>query len=332
MATTLNSAINAFVATHVDLSKDVVSQGRKSRDWLLGQLGSISENDQTFPRLYKDKHRGFGSFARNTKKQPLDDIDQLWCLSATDGMYYSDTGQEVIIVVDENDIIFKNYTRFDNKTHLSSTRIINLIVRSLSSIQQYKNASERDGEAATLRSTTHDWNFDIVPCFFTAKDINDRDYYLIPDGKGNWKKTDPRKDQEYTSRINQENDQKVLQVIRVIKYWNKRKTMPSMSSYLLENFVLNHFEYYPLKDTLEENIIEAIEYIAANIHSTVYDPKDIQGNLNNLTSEKRNAIFYRALSDLENLKLAKHCKYDDPKKAIDLWRKVFGQNFPEYKS
>ena len=76
-----------------------------------------------------------------------------------------------------------------------------------------------------------------------VKSIYTRDIrYLIPDGNGYWKKTDPRIDKERTTRINQNHDGNILQIIRILKYWNRRATMPTMSSYLLETMILNYYE------------------------------------------------------------------------------------------
>ncbi len=68
-----------------------------------------------------------------------------------------------------------------------------------------------------------------------------KNYYLIPDGKGHWKKTDPRVDRNRVSEINVKNDGNVLNVIRAVKYWQRRPTMPTMSSYLLETMILDYY-------------------------------------------------------------------------------------------
>ncbi|MFN2423862.1 MAG: hypothetical protein ABR572_08815, partial [Cryomorphaceae bacterium] len=48
--------------------------GRIAHFWLIGV--------DDFPNDYPDKHIKFGSFARNTKIRPLDDIDLMYCLGA----------------------------------------------------------------------------------------------------------------------------------------------------------------------------------------------------------------------------------------------------------
>ncbi len=330
MAKQLSSAINEFLRTHVDLNSNQVKQGRTSRDWLLVQLESIATKNATFPPRFSGQHRGFGSFHRNTKKQPLDDIDQMFCFSSHGDMYYSEVGSTVYITVGEDNLIYKQYVSSQDSTKLSSIRIVNLIVNSLNQIPQYSNSASRNSEAATLQATSYPWNFDIVPCFMTSEDASGNNYYLIPDGYGNWKKTDPRKDKKRSSTVNQNNDKKVLQIVRLMKYWNKRPTMATMGSYLLENMILDYYETNSVTSYIDWDIKAVLSYISNNIFSVVQDPKGIQGNLNALTFEQQVSIRQRANDDIARLQEAGNYEFEDPKRAINLWRIVFGNNFPTY--
>ncbi|MGL1103430.1 hypothetical protein ACSTLM_04475 [Vibrio parahaemolyticus] len=330
MAKQLSSAINEFLRAHVDLDSNQVKQGRTSRDWLLGQLESIAAKNATFPPRFGGQHRGFGSFHRNTKKQPLDDIDQMFCFSSYGDMYYSEFGSTVYITIDEDNLVYKRYASSQDSTKLSSIRIVNLIANSLSQIPQYSNSSSRNSEAATLQATSYPWNFDIVPCFMTSEDASGNSYYLIPDGYGNWKKTDPRKDKERSSTVNQKNDKKVLQIVRLMKYWNKRPTMATMGSYLLENMILDYYETNSATNYIDWDIKAVLSYISNNIFSVVQDPKGIQGNLNSLTFEQQVSIRKRANDDIARIQEAENYEFGDPKRAINLWRIVFGDNFPTY--
>lgn len=330
MATTLSSAINDFLKNYVDLDSAQVSQGRTSRDWLLGQLESIATKEPTFPPRFSDYHRGFGSFHRSTKKQPLDDIDQLFCLSAHGDMHYYEAENTIYIVIGENNEVYKQFVSFQDSTKLSSIRIVNLLVNSLNKISQYSNSASRNSEAATLQSTTYPWNFDIVPCFLTTPDIYENTYYLIPDGYGNWKKTDPRKDKDRSSRVNQKNNKKVLQIIRLLKYWNKRPTMATMGSYLLENMILDYYEVNSVTSYIDWDVREVLIYISKMIFSPVQDPKGIQGNLNTLSFDEKSSIYDRAIADIARLREASEYEFSDVKRSIDQWRIVFGSNFPTY--
>ncbi|WP_394244761.1 hypothetical protein [Vibrio astriarenae] len=330
MAKQLSSAINEFLGTHVDLDSNQVRQGRVSRDWLLNQLELIATKNAGYPPRFSNQHRGFGSFHRSTKKQPLDDIDQMFCFSSHGDMYYSEVGGTVYITIGEENEVYRPYVSSQDSTKLSSIRIVNLIVNSLNQIPQYSNSAARNSEAATLQATSYPWNFDIVPCFMTSEDAFGNNYYLIPDGNGNWKKTDPRKDKERSSRVNQNNGKKVLQIVRLMKYWNKRPTMATMGSYLLENMILDYYEANSATNYIDWDIKGVLTYISNNIFSEVQDPKGIQGDLNTLTFQQKLSIEQRAKDDVARLNEAGNYEFENPKRAIDLWRIVFGNNFPTY--
>ena len=174
---------------------------------------------------------------------------------------------------------------------LNSRNVIDKFIALLNQVPQYQLAEKhRDKQAATLKLKSYTWNFDIVPCFFTAPEYNGRTYYLIPDGKGNWQKTDPRIDRGRVTQVNQDNDKNILNLIRVIKYWNKRLTMPSMDSYLLENMVLDYYslnKYVKASSYIPLEIPKLLQYIQIHIFHPVNDPKSIQGNMNNLDLEDK---------------------------------------------
>ena len=241
MAKTVISAFNEFLKNTVNLDPDETKTARRSRDWLVDQIESFPNKDGSFPRLYSDKHIFYGSFARRTKIRELDDIDIMICLMAEGSKYY-EGGDGIIITVPDSaerlKILCDSGTNF-----LNSRKVINVFVSQLKTIPQYGSADiKRNMEAAILNLVSYVWSFDIVPCFFTTPDPLDRTYYVIPDGYGKWKKTDPRKDRDRVSNVNTNHSNNVLNIIRVLKYWNKRPTMPSMSSYLLETLIVYYYE------------------------------------------------------------------------------------------
>lgn len=181
-----------------------------------------------------------------------------------------------------------------------------------------------------MKLLTYTWNFDVVPCFITKENVFGKTYYLIPDGNGHWKKTDPRIDKERTTRINQLRSGKVLQVIRAMKYWNNRPTMASMGSYLLENMILDYYEYNDASSYVDFEVKKLFEYVRNNIFNSVSDPKGIQGNLNNLTYEEKMSIYTRASADYQRAQDAIANEVNNPSYAINQWRVIFGNNFPTY--
>ena len=330
---TVNQAFDEFLKKIVNLDSDETKKAKSSRNWLLSQIESFSDKDETFPKLYNQKRIFFGSFARKTKIRELDDIDIMIALSAEGSFYEEYYYDNIEIKVPDSAEHLKSLC-FDGTNTLNSRKVINKFLKSLEQVDQYEKADiKRNQEAATLKLKSYTWNYDLVPCFFTHKDIFDKDYYIIPDGQGNWKKTDPRIDRNRVTDINQSHEGNVLNVIRITKYWNKRPTMPTMSSYLLETMILNYYENNSntASKYVDLEIPKIFYYIGNNIFSLVNDPKGIQGNINNLSPEEKLKISIRAFKDyhkaIEATNLEQQGEY---KLSIAKWADIFGPQFPCY--
>lgn len=327
MATTVNGAFTEFNRDYVNLDSERTKTARKSRDWLIGQLNNLPTKIYDFPTLYTEKHIKFGSFARNTKIRPLDDIDLILTFKAAGATYTEYVyGKEYFINVPESATYLRPLC--DNGI-LNSRKLINKLVNGLSEIEHYKQADiHRRQEAATLSLTSYEWNFDIVPAFFTTDD-----FYLIPDGNGNWKATDPRVDQTNVSSVNQKHNGKILQIIRTLKYWQRRASMPTLSSYLFEVIILNYFDNKTeVSEWIDVNLINFWAHFENAIYQPVADPKGFQGNLNQLSFDEMCKVSEKAKSTKEKALEAYNAEIDEKNqsKAISKWREIFGSDFPQY--
>jgi len=332
MVRTVNEAFDVFLTDYVNLDPDETKKARKSRDWLLDQIHTFPNKDYSFPSLYSEKDVFMGSFARRTKKKELDDIDIMIALNG-EGSVYHEFNDRIEIYV--SDAAYRLKALCWEKTNiLNSRKVINKFISLLVQVPQYEKADIKlNMEAATLNLKSYPWTFDLVPCFFTQKDCYGKDYYLIPDGNGDWKKTDPRIDRQRVTDINQSHDGNVLNVIRLMKYWNKRPTMPSMSSYLIENLILNYYstKFVKASKYVDLEIPEVLHYIKNKIFYPVNDPKEIQGNINQLSHEKQDKISKRANIDYEKSLEARDLENKGLHKlSIKKWGEIFGYNFPIY--
>ncbi|MBN2896135.1 MAG: hypothetical protein JXK05_09635 [Campylobacterales bacterium] len=327
MATTVNGAFTEFNRDYVNLDSERTKTARKSRNWLIEQLCKLPTKILDFPFLYDEKHIKFGSFARNTKIRELDDIDLLLAFKASGATYteYS-YGKEYVIHVPED---AKYLWPMCDDGILNSRKLINKLVSGLSEIEHYKKADiHRRQEAATLSLTSYEWNFDIVPAFFTTAD-----FYLIPDGSGNWKATDPRVDQTNVSSVNQKHNGKILQIIRTLKYWQKRPTMPTMSSYLFEIMILNFYDSkYEVSEYIDFELRDFWSHLENAIYNPVMDPKGFQGDINTHGWYDRQKISEKAKESYDKAKQAISFETNDQdmRKAIAKWREIFGSDFPQY--
>lgn len=327
MAITVDTAFSEFNTNIVNLDSERTKKARSSRDWLVGQLNKLPLKLTDFPFLYEDKHIKFGSFARNTKIRPLDDIDLIITFNASGATYSKEYySNKYFLTVPES---AKNLYKLCDGNILNSRKMVNMIVQSLSQIEHYKKAdTHRRQEAATLSLTSYEWDFDIVPAFITTDD-----FYLIPDGNGNWKATDPRVDQSNVTRINQKYDGKILQIIRTLKYWQRRPTMPTIPSYLFEVIILNYFDAKnDVSNYVDCEVKDFLGYLINAIYGSVEDPKGYQGNINTLNSSDKIKISEKAKNDYEkaNLSINYEVNDKDMAKAIAKWREIFGNDFPIY--
>jgi len=333
MATTVNTAFSEFMRDYVNLDKDQTSVAKDSRGWLIGQIQAFpGKSELSFPNLYSDVDIYFGSFERKTKIRALDDIDIMIGLSAEGGHYNAYSARIEITVPDSADKL--KALCYDGTNALNSRKVVNKFVSCLSSVEHYKKAEiHRKQEAATLALVSYPWCYDIVPAFFTKPDLLGKTYYLIPDGNGYWKKTDPRIDRQRAVDINQKHSGRVYNAIRIMKYWNRRATMPSVPSYLLECMLLNYYDSKAstASEWVDMEARDLLYYIHSAVYYQVQDPKGIQGDLNQLSNDEKRKISARAYADYVKASEARQFETNkDHKSSIKKWREVFGDNFPDY--
>lgn len=202
MATTVNNAFVEFMKDTVNLDADKTKLARASRDNLIENIKGFSD-DADFFRVYEEKILRFGSFERRTKIRPIDDIDLMLCMSGEGKRTYTEAGNVIYINGCESD---SNSDLLTNGTGcLNSTKVINRFISKLSGLKDYKKAEmHKNHEAATLQLKSYTWN------------------------------SEPRIDNERTTGINQKHNRKLLELIRLVKYWNNRKVTLKSGSYLLE--------------------------------------------------------------------------------------------------
>lgn len=328
MATTVNDAFYEFLRDTVNLDSQDTSTARSSRDNLISNINGFS-GDSDFFNVYFDRNLKFGSFARHTKIRPIDDIDLMICFSATNDMERRTYNEgEGCIYIEGIGCDKRNDLLSTGTNHLNSTKVINRLISKLSDLNDYNKAEmHKNQEAATLQLKSYTWNYDIVPCFYT-----DTGLYLIPDGSGNWKKTDPRIDNDRTAKLNQKHKGKLLDVIRLMKYWNNRKITIRIPSYLLECMILSVYDASDEKEyyRIDLELRDLFNALSSSIYYPVPDPKGLQGDLNVFSVADRIKIS-TALSDAYNkAKEASSLGLFNQKAAINRWKEVLGNSFPDF--
>lgn len=335
MASTVNSAFSSFLTNSVNLAPQRVTAARNSRDAMFERINNL----KGFLPLAKSYHMQFGSFARGTKIRPIDDIDLIICLSGGGLQECTSSGwDDYKIKLSDTTSVFKQYCDvsypsyygygYNPTYYLNSNKIKNAFKSALWAEHDCSKAELHSrGEAVTLKFTSYEWNFDIVPAFCVS------DYYLIPNGTGGWKKTNPKLDRDRVKIINSKCGGYALNLVRIVKYWNRRQTMATMPSYLLEAMVMNYCEgASDFSQFVDMEFANFLKYLINNIFNCVSDPKGIQGNINTLSYSQKQSIYQRASSDYTkacNAIYAETQEKDHPK-SIRIWREIFGGEFPAY--
>jgi hypothetical protein len=213
----------------------------------------------------------------------------------------------------------------DEQGRVSSTKILNRIKTYLTHITHYQKAStNKRMQAVTFQLKSYPWVFDIVPAIPVYGYDDHVTHYLIPDGHGNWIRTNPKIDAKNMATANKEHQGKLLAIVRLLKYWNNRTHKPRLPSYYFETLVIQTFRYAaPIKSDAE-----ALEYFfrhaSTHLMGSCPDPKNLGGNLDSGISwenkEKVAKAFRTAAQQVRYAIMA----------AISWWRKIFGTKFPSY--
>ncbi|MFH0967082.1 MAG: nucleotidyltransferase, partial [Methanobacteriota archaeon] len=220
--TTLNQLLES-----IRPKQNEISQASTSHNYLRQLLNSISSNG-VIPPI--DTEFLTGSYIRGTKITPLDDVD-LFLVLSPDGLSHYPTG----FITRNSTTVYRNF--LDQNGYVSSIKILNALQSGLSTKYQTIN---RENQALNIFLTSYGIGIDIVPSFKL-----ENQNYLIPygHGKNHWLITNPQKDQEIVEQINNQTNKVFKDIIRIIKYWNKKKNYNRLSSYHIEAIGMNIFRY-----------------------------------------------------------------------------------------
>ena len=331
MPSTVAASFDVFRSEIVDLDPDDVKRARVSRDYLQGQIQTLESNDDSFPRLYNGEYHSFGSFARRTQVRPLNDVDMLILLHGHRG-YEIDCGNYTYgVEIINADVPISAFS--DENGYVNSTRVLNKFKSSLANISTYRSSEiKRNGVAVVLNLISYDWSFDIVPGFAVVDSQGNTVHYVIPNGNGNWTRTDPILDQTFVTEANQYHNGHLLPLIRLIKYWNAYSyAAPRITSYHLETMLINGLTNSVPMEGIRQNISSAFTTLSTQINIPCPDPKglgpDLDDGINSETRKKirtvaSNMAFYSFYAVVME-------DAGEHKEAIELWQKVF-PSFPDY--
>lgn len=331
MPYTANACFKRFRDDAVDLERSRVERARASRDFLAAQIKLLEDPTRGIPKL-DGAYVSFGSFARRTKIRPLDDIDMLQPLdpAGTSNATWEDAGGYQARLKVPADSPLRQFADVDG--YVNSTRVLNRIRASLQSVSQYKSAEiKKTGEAVVVNLTSYEWVFDLVPGIRITLG-GQAAGYIIPNGKGEWKRTNPKIDQDRVTEQNQRHGGMLVPVVRVLKFWNRRTHKPVLPSYYFEVLVLKAFESAPPITDIPAACQHFFRHVKTPLWLSCPDPKGLgpalDADITGDTKLKVDAALDLAAGLADSAMMMSRLGREE--EAIKEWRKVFGQEFPTY--
>ncbi|MEU4706765.1 hypothetical protein AB0G00_10045 [Nocardia salmonicida] len=278
---------------------DAIKEDTSIKDLITARKAYVvNALEKAFPytsTMQYNSTRIIGSLGRHTASRPFDDVDLLVHLHVDADLWS---------------------TKYQN----NSTDFLYRVRRELNDASSVKKIGAR-GQAVRLFYTSG-------PVVDVAAVVKyDTGGYGIPDGSGNWIKTDPIEHESYMNRKNSELGGNLKRFVVIVKQWNKAHSSRLMSFHL-EMLAARTFS------TLGTNRRTALKlFFDYNLYNlSVQDPAGYGGDISSyLTSGSRDAIngALRAARDRADLAISAENR-GDHKEAIRLWRIILGTSFPEY--
>lgn len=333
MAWTIYGAFSTFRTAVVDLSEEQNAAADLSSFSIISRLKELAENEPEFPRLKGEALR-FGSFARKTKCRPLDDIDLLIVLDGSqaeaEAIEHDRYGYELHAAAGP---LLPFTDSLNDK--VSSIKILDSVRDHLKDLRDLKADSvNRRLQAVRLQLDFRDWNFDLVPAVPIYRG-GVLDGYLIPNGNGDWWKTDPRLDHQQLEKAVERHGELILGLIRMVKYWNA-STSPRLGSYHLETLVVEATakEGHLLTSDLPELLETCFERLRKAVFKPCPDPKKMGPDLDLGVDWQRRTQFSKNAHTAEIYAwMARRAeRKGETELAFLWWQRLFGDTFPGYGS
>lgn len=243
---TVSGVFEKLLAGQVNIGPGIRSTASASQNSLRGFLIDESQRDPSFPRVLSSADSDFlgGSFARHTKTWPLDDIDVYLPLDGKD-LFYSQGGLRLpYTVVSDNRLLYNNPllgSRWMANSYVSSDRLLGEFAQVLRRHYPAETKIDTPGCSVAVRmshgssANSDGLGYDIVPCFLLRPDASSEfDFYLMPDGKNGWMRTNPRLDTYVADELQAFHNGLYRKIVKLVKYWNQTQLWNTFGSYYIE--------------------------------------------------------------------------------------------------
>lgn len=228
----------------------------------------------------------------------------------TNGSYERDTIIRPLKDIDLFAVLDLEKWKDENGNLPNPQSVLSKFKEYLNGLNDYKDKVRQDRPCVTIELSNKD--FDVLPSF------EQNGSYLIPayDLKS-WTYSDPKRLTDDLNKVNGQRSYRVKPTIKAVKYWN-RENNGFVPSYHIEEVAINIFQMYSVKN-YEESIRLWFDNASLYLNSQKFDSYD--------KYEKAISKVGKVKDKLTEAK--KHFDNNEERKAKELWKKAFGDEFPD---
>ena len=296
----------------------------------MGQLHELSHAIESLPWLYADNWATVGDYGRNTHTKPIKNIDVLVCMGWKSKALQYNTDTYAVYAGDESG-------RFvhmrDDKNQLDPHLISRRFAEQLETFNNAKGVAVAANGGVTFREKGYLWVYNVRPAFFLKEEDTEEVFYLVPNGKNNWKPIFPLQQAARLDLVNQAHGGFMIDLIRYMKHWNREQIIPKIPAPLLEAIVFKYCEnkVKKLTEFADLDIAGALQAIRHGILEECVDPIGARGDLNSMVMSARQKVSSQAFSDQLKAQSARLFEQNgDYARSIDKWSEVFGYEFKKH--
>lgn len=196
------------------------------------------------------------------------------------------------------------------------------------SLAEWKTGTRRNGQAVTLSYVT--WpSADIVPVSRKTDSQGNFEHYNVPDSNNDtWIPSRPKELAASIEAKSTECGPFFRRMVKMAKHWNRIHS-DYLTSYHIEVLAIRAIN--GKKSDLTWDIFQFFTEARKLLESNIYYDTGIADNY--LTSNNRQEALKRIDTAIDLSRKAWHLTYgdsDDHKRAIALWKQMFGDKFPAY--
>jgi hypothetical protein len=341
-AKSVSQSFEDLLTSSINIPEGIRSTASGSHQNLREFLQEEYERDPGFPPILKTADCDFlgGSFARHTKTWPLDDIDIYFPLDGANLFYYLHGAVQPYTVASDglawNPLLTP---RWANGSWVSSSKLIDGFATVLKRRFPQTKVKPND-QAVSVQMTqgasaaSDGLGYDIVPCFsLSPNQQGEGRFYLMPDGRGSWIRTNPRYDGAVADLLQKDHNKLFRKAVKLVKYWNAEQLNGKLNSYFIELSVARAFWDKGCKresiSTLSYGVALAFWAVQQAVTRGVQDPW-----LSNAPPVYPGDVLAGRVTVLKSATDLACAAWEDEKaskmaSAAAKWRRVFGDKFPD---